>query len=296
LSAPLDLADSVTATFPLTITGSGITTVVTDAVAPTQTVPLFGLFGLAHSSPPITRLPNGDPLIGRYAHADLRYVGTAGPVMVDGEVMFYFALVAYGPWSTPLEVTYQIAIDINGDDRIDFRLQNRESTDFSSLDFATSDDFVSLLEITGANRIVQGPLNIYPATQFDTRPFDSNVMVLPLRLGDLGSDVTSFRYQVTSTSRDIISEYAISHVDATPILFMNVGGSAAVSSNRGVPVFPTAAGNTIAVTFDRAAYIKQQTKGVLLLYLHNEQRARSQTLPVQFNWFNNQYLPVIDAK
>ncbi len=59
VATPIDLASSITATFPLTITGS----VATGVVAPTQTVPLFGVFGLALSSPPITETPNWRSLV-----------------------------------------------------------------------------------------------------------------------------------------------------------------------------------------------------------------------------------------
>jgi hypothetical protein len=291
LSAPIDLGDSVTATVAITITGSAIT----DTVAPTQTVPLMGVFGLAHSSPPITETPNDDPLLGRYAQADLRYLGIAGPIEVAGERMLYFALVSYGPWSTPLEATYQIAIDTNNDNLADYRLQNRESTDISTFDFATTDDFVSILEPIGNVRKVQGPLNIFRSTEYDTRPYASNVMILPLRLDDLGADVDMIHYQVTSTSRDLINADSSEYIEVTPILSLPVGADAGVVTNKQLPLFPVAAGDQISVTFDRAAYVQQHTRGLLLLYLHNDDETRSQVLPVEYGWFYDQYLPGIKA-
>jgi subtilisin family serine protease len=291
LSAPLDLASTLTATFPLTITGSSIYA----AVAPTQTVPLIGVFGLAHSSPPIFEAPNGVPNLGHYAEADLRYVGTAGPILVNGEAMLYFALVSYGPWSTPLEMTYQIAIDVNDDNIADFQLQNRESTDLSVFDIGSSDDFVSLLAPIGAIRVVQGPLNIYPSTQYDTRPFGNNVMVLPLRLSDLGDNVHTLHYQITSTSRDLMDVQASELIEQTPRLSLSLDSGAGVVTEMGVPLFPAPESSVITVTFDHAAYIQQYTQGLLLLYLHNDLSTRSQVLPVEYDWLNNQYLPRINT-
>jgi subtilisin family serine protease len=283
----LDLGDSISATIPLTITGSAIT----GGVAPTHTVPLMGVFALAHSSPPLKSLPSGEPLLGRFAQADLRYIGIAGPMEVDGERLLYFALVSYGPWSTPLEMTYHIAIDTDGDNIIDFRLQNRERTDLTSVDFGSTDDFVSMLEPIVGNRKVQGPLNLYRSTQFDTRSFDNNVMVLPLRLDDLGSDVDFIRYQVTSTSRDLTE--SAENIEQTPVLSLPLNVGAAIVSDKELPLFPVAAGDAIAITFDRAAYARQQSKGLLLLYLHNELSGRTQTLPVAYDWVEHHYLPAI---
>jgi hypothetical protein len=239
-------------------------------------------------------LPSQEPALGRFAQADLRYIGVAGPLDVDGKRMLYFALVSYGPWSTPLEVTYHIAIDIDNDNLADFRLQNGEATDVSPVDFASSDEFVSLLEDHTGMRKIQGLLNLYPSTQFETRPFDNNVMILPLQLEDLGEDVESFRYQVTSTSRDLTESSET--IEITPILSLALNRGTGIITDRGAPLFPVAAGDLIQITFDRAAYVHQHTDALLLLYLHNESVLRSQTLPVQVVPLYIQRLPIIAAE
>jgi subtilisin family serine protease len=291
-SAPIVLGNSLTATHALTLTGSAITNV----VAPTQSVPLVGVFGLTLNSPPVAKTPAGEPMQGRFAPGDLRYIGVAGPMVVDGERMLYFALVSYGDWSTPLEVTYQIAIDINEDDVADFRLQNREATDISTFDFATTDEFVSMLDRAGSGRTVQGPLNLFPATAYDTRPFMNNVMVLPLRLDEIGASVRSFRYQVKSTSRDLENSQTAEYIELTPVLALQLDAGAAVAVDRATPLFPATLGDELTLTFDRAAYIQQQMQGVLLLYLHNDTATRTQVLPVQFAWDEQLYLPGIGVE
>lgn len=287
-STPIDVGTALTATFPVTLAGNAITT----AVAPTATVPLVGVFALAHNSPPISEVPNGDPILENYAQADLRYVGTAGPTWVDGERMLYFALVSYGPWSTPLEVTYAIEMDIDEDDIVDYILENRESTDLSTFDFGATDDFVSLLESIGALRTIQGPLNVFSPTQYDTRPYNSNVMVLPLHLDDLGTEVSKIRYQVISSSRDMLDAGSSEIIDATPVLSLTVDTVAGIYTNEALPLFPAAVGDVIPITINRAAYLQQQSKGVLLLYLHNEFAARTQVLPVAYDLMR-QYFPRI---
>jgi subtilisin family serine protease len=292
--ATIDLGSNLTATYVLTVTGSAVT----NAVAPTKTVPLIGVFGLAHNSPPITEVPTEDPALERYAQADLRYVGTAGPFLVNGEPTLYFALVSYGAWSTPLEVTYQIIIDVNNNNIADYRLQNKESTDVSGVDLISTDDFVSLLEPVRATRTIQGALNIFPSTEFDTRPFGNNVMILPLKVRALGVGVTGFRYQVISLSRDILDGTNTDFIEQTPILTILLDQGAGVTTDhiatdQGVPLLPVATGDQISVTFDHAAYLAQDLEGLLLLYLHNDLSTRSQVLPVQREYLNHSFLPSI---
>src|SRR5262249_18734779 len=145
LGAPINLGRAATVTYTLTFAGEAIMA----GGAPTVSGALVGGFCLGYCSPPLTGNSHCDPVLGRHAQADLRYVGTAGPFNVDGEPMLYFVLVSYGPWSSPLEVTYQIAIDANNDDVVDYRLENLESTDISSIDIGSSDDFASILEPVG---------------------------------------------------------------------------------------------------------------------------------------------------
>ena len=211
---------------------------------------------------------------------------------VDGERMLYFALVSYGPWSTPLEVTYAIEMDIDEDDIIDYILENRESTDLSTFDFGATDDFVSLLQSTGALRTIQGPLNLFPPAQYDTRPFNSNVMVLPLRLDDLGTEVSEIRYQVISSSRDLINAGSSEINDLTPVFSLTLETVAGISTNEALPLFPAVVGDVIPLTINRIAYLQQHSKGVLLLYLHNEFAARTQVLPVTYDLIH-QYFPRI---
>jgi hypothetical protein len=291
---------------PLTITGSSLSLL----PAPTATVPLMGIFSLAHNSPPITTTPDiNDPVVAHFAQADLRHVGTAGPIEVDGELMAYFALVTYSPWSTPLEVIFEIEIDLDDDQIVDYRLVNREATDRSSFDFITTDEFVSMLEVasseSGLLRTVQGPLNLFPASQYETRTYNNNVMVLPLRVADLGSDVSQIHYRVVSYSRDVINTSLMRvPVDATPALTFSLTDPAAIAITTPMTpstplkaLFPGQVGDSLWATINRATYFKDQGQGMLVVYMHNKSvTTRTQVLPIEITWRKIQYLPRIGRK
>ena len=288
---PLILGNEAATSFALTVTGTAISTL----PAPTATVPLMGLFRLAHSSPPISETPvEDDPRLEHFAQADLRYVGTAGPVLVDGEPTLYFVLVTYGPWSSPLEVVFEIQMNTDEDQAIEYQLTNREATDVSTFDIATSDEFVSLLESSSSVRTVQGPLNVFPADQYDTRIFDTNVMVMPLRLSELGSGLSQIQYRVVAFSRDVSSIPQLGQSgDETPFLALNVAPPAVIEIAPSGVLFPAAAGNLLVANVNRAPYLQQQSQGLLALFLHNNILARTQVLPVEITWPMHQYLPSI---
>lgn len=290
------------ATFPITITGRTITptetgdinTGITNTTAPTQSVPLLGVFGLAYTSPPITQLPNGDTQVENFAHADLRYVGTLGPLEIAGQSMLYFALVSYGPWSTPMEVSYRIEIDVDNDGKIDYRLKNLESTDTTLIDIFSTDDFASILEAADGTRKLQGPLNIYPANQFDTRPFNTHVMILPLKLADLEADsLDALHYRVVSITRDIQQTTKNEVLEQTPFLSFNASIPGAIATDLGSALAPVTTGDIVALTIAPTRYRQHHTKGVLLLFLHNNLSTRVQVLPVEAGLSNQLLLPRI---
>lgn len=281
---------SAEATFPLTITGSSIS----QTLAPTHSVPLFGVFGLAYASPRLTQLPNGETQVENYAHADLQYVGILGPLDVNEQPILYFALVSYAPWSTPMEVAYRIEIDTNHDGAVDYTLKNLESTDTTLIDIFSTDDFASILEAADGTRTLQGPLNIYPPNQFDTRLFHTNVMILPLKLADLGSVARDkLRYRVVSTTRDIKQTTRGEVFEQTPFLLINAAIPGAITTDLGRPLAPVAAGDHITLTIAPTRYRQHNTQGILLFFLHNDFSTRVQLLPVDAGWSNTLLMPRI---
>jgi hypothetical protein len=89
------------------------------------------------------------------------------------------------------------------------------------------------------------------------------------------------------------SDTSSEFVEETPVLSLAVDGAAGIETNMGIPLFPVAASDTLSVTFNRAAYVQQHTKGLLLLSLHNDTTTRSQVLLVDSDPFYHLYLPGI---
>ncbi len=291
LGGPLSFGETPTATLPLTFMGDTLP----GAMAPRQTVPLVGLFNLLHSSPSIDELPNGDPATAAYAHADLRYVGVAGPVTVQDIPMLYFALVTHGQWATPQEVQLQIEIDTNGDNVIDYRLSNRDGSDIISFNSTYTDEFVSMLETFAKIRTVQGPLNLFAPDIVESRVFNSNIMVLPLQLAELGSDVSEIRFKVLAYSRDLPGSAVLTlPIDRTPVFKLDLSRPQGIQ--LAAPVVPLRAiggGESLDIRFHRNSYVEEQSQGLLILFPQNPFDARTLVLPAEYSWPYSVFLPAV---
>lgn len=290
LTPALDFGDALTATATLTATGVELST----GSPPTGFVSLMGLYNLRYRSTPITKTPTGDPVTQRYAQADLQAIGVYGPVQLPvdqfiatNDTFLYFGLATYGPWSTPLEVTFQIELDINHDGQADYVLSNRNSGYVTSGGASTRDDFIAVLEaVEGGTRLIQGPLNGWPTAAFDTRPFNSNVLVLPLQLADLGPVLHSrLRYRVFTYSRDVSNQQRPDlAVDSTPWLSLDwTNGVGILWESEGEPLnrpLPLHTGSRLSGAYDQAAYAAYGGKGLLALHFHNSLHRRVQFIRV----------------
>lgn len=286
ISAPIRLGDAPSGTITLPLIGQGIT----GTNPPTTTVSLAGVFELQHSSPPLTAVPSGDPVLERYANADLYHVGVAGPVTVDDVQMIYFAVTTYGIRSTPHEVIFQIQLDTDGDNLPEFVLSNRDRDYALLLGLTVSDDFVGVLEpYNNAARMIQGPLNVYPPEVYDTRLFASNAIILPLRLEDLGDASHQLHYRVRAFSRDVDNGATLDAlIDQTPWLVADwTHGTGLLQAPPVVPVEP---GMTLTIPYVHHALAQRRTQGILLLYLHNQSENPSQVVPLELGWPHNLYL------
>ncbi len=288
LEAPsLDFGTASPASAVLTPTG----TLPAGTFPPTETVALMGLFALERSSPPITVGPDGvAPVDDRYAAADLRYVGVAGPL--DGKISF--AVAAYGPWSTPREVLFAIELDVDGDESADYLLANRDSAALNAFSSGGTDEFIGVLQEIGSfARYDEGPLNEYSPAAYDTRLFNSDVMVIPLQIADLATDAATIRYRVLAYVNDL-SNAATSagSVDRTPwraLALTRPNGLAVVGWPKAV--MPAAGAPTVTVAFDRLAATLTGVHGLLTLHLHNPVGLRAQALPISYAWPNTTRFP-----
>ena len=275
----LDFGTELTATRVVTVTG----TLPDGGQPPTRTVALMGFFALQEYSPPITTAPDGDAPDDRYAFVDLRYVGVAGPL--DGTL--YFALATYGAWSSPQETLFAIELDVDGDGVADFLLANRDTAYLSIFSTGHLDKYIGVLEEDGTiARRNEGPINGYDATVYDTHLFNSDVMVIPLQIADLGTDVTDVRYRISTYTSDVSNAVQLDKaVDRTAWRWLDLTQPNGLwVEGWSEAVVPASTAPTVTVAFNRSSAARADVRGLLMIQLHNPAGYRAQAFPLDYAW------------
>lgn len=270
-SSTLVIGTGATADFEIGLTGQRVFTGPARLPEfPLDEISAVSAFELQHTSPVTTSAP------GVLQHADLKNVGVASDYHPSGTItdtLITFGIATHGNWSTPNEVFFAIDIDTNGDGELDYTLYNYNLGEFVGGDF--SDEFVTSLDIFDeegdyVTTILQAYLNGVSPAQFNTVPFNTSVMALPVYASDLGLTPgdTQFNYSVTTYSR---TEGPGGVIDTTPWLSYDVAlpGLDLSGGEEGPPLYFDLDGESIPVTFNRAGYTANASKGVLLLHHHN---------------------------
>ncbi|MCC9078005.1 S8 family serine peptidase [Litorilinea aerophila] len=251
-------------------------------------------------------IPDSPP----YDHADLKYVGVAsnlamlsGPFGQEGlpaleEPTLYFGIATHGDWSSPNEVQFQVYLDTDGDGASDYRLFNTNWATYQS-DWAVSDVFLTVLEdLETGQRRSEVFLNGVSALGVDTAPYNTNVMVLPVRIGDLALPAQNprLRYFVESYSLDISGAVALGRfVERTPTLSFDPSrpGLSPLGGHLGTILYDDVNGHVIPVLFSPVDAGAGRLEGILLLHHHNRQGIRAQV--VTLDWLRQLYFPVIQS-
>jgi len=203
------------------------------------------------------------------ASADLIAVGVASDRHrrddIDGTTL-YFGLATAGPWTNPNSflVDPHVEIDLNQDGRTDFELASCSNGGLVSGDLSISDraDDVLLsvlIKNPYGNRELfdAGYVNVFPANERDTVPFNNSVLALPLPVRLLGLTETRsiIRYRVTMLGAEqnnypLIDETRWIEFDVNrPVLDTSIGGLNGT-------VFYDATG-PVRITVDRAAAVER---------------------------------------
>jgi subtilisin family serine protease len=196
------------------------------------------------------------------AYQNIKYTGIAtdGKAMADATI--YFAIVTWGPWSTPTLTPARIDIDTDGDGVDDMRVTSTDLATFTNANNDPSDVFIaSVCTSLGANCKFSFR-NGVDASVADTVPFNTNVMILPVKAADLGltaaRSVISYRVRIGTTTMP----RQVYNVAKPGMLF---------SSTAPAPIgFADNAATRINVAYDKAAFTNAKSQGILLLHLHNE--------------------------
>lgn len=267
----------------LTLAGTGVNTGVN---TPYDLVSQVSAFELQYVSP---NEPGSD---ANNDEADLAYVGVASDVASTStftETAIYFGIATHGDWATPNQVEFDIFIDTNRDGEDDFILFH------SNAGFQSGNDQNDLLltflwDLETDDFFSQDYVNGVSPGELTTAVFNTNVIILPVFAADLGLTAANsrFNYRVEAYGLDALTSEpgaggAISgRIDQTPTLTYDAAnpGIDTTEGEPGVPIFNDLPGNTIDLTYDRAAALAARAKGVLLFHHMNTRGNRVQVFPL----------------
>ena len=261
--AVLDFTTMTTAT--ISLIGQGLNT---GSAYPTDTLSLISAFELAEVN------ANDPSTIDR---AEVKYLGAGNNFGATGSVTattLFFAIATQADWSTPLapEVQFKIFIDADRNGTDDFVLSN------DTLNGQFSDVVYSRLTRLSDNAVSYPlPLNYFPASTYDTRPFNANVLILAVPANAIGltSANSRFHYRVESFTGNIAVSASADHTYTASVPGLDFSGGLS-----GTPLWTDLPGTSLGVKFDAAAYATHASMGVLLLHLHNATAQRAETLTV----------------
>jgi hypothetical protein len=252
-------------TTTLSLIGQGLNT---GSSYPTDTLSLVAAFELAEAWPNVP---------GLLDQAELKYLGASNNFGSTGSITattLFFAITAQGDWSAPLapEAQFKVFIDIDRNGSDDFVLSN------DTLSGQSNDVFYSCLTRLSDNAVSYPlPLNLFPASTYDVRPFNTNVMILAVPASAIGLTAANpaFRYRVESyAANSLISASAVHTYTASRAGLDFSGGLA------GMPLWPDLPTTAIPVSFNTGAYEANGSIGALLLHLHNLELQRAGILAV----------------
>ena len=220
---------------------------------------------------------------GLNAGADLKYLGVTSDFSetqsVSGSTL-YFGIATWAPWYTLNWVRFEVQIDTNNDGTTDFLLYNSANPLSTQTEF-DSDVYLSRLSDLHGTDTIQGFVNGFPAEQYDTVPFMTDVLYLPVKAEALGlsNAKRDFGFRVRSVVRvddedPVRDESAAMRYDvAAPGLTFALGES-------GTPTHFDFKNGTIAATYDAAAFSARGALGALLLHHQNPAGKRAVWMPL----------------
>jgi hypothetical protein len=226
--------------------------------------------------------------------AAIHYVGVTSNFASAGTIgatSIYFGLSAWGRWSTPQDVEYDVNIDTTGDGQADYTLFNWDQGSVTEA-YYPSDFPVDVLYNDNSGQILSYyPLNVLSAAQANTVPFNNDSMVfgVPASVLGLSAGHSAIRYQVSAytnfegaASADQSGLLGGQLVDQTGWMAfdpaapgLSFGGQVAASPGspglvaNGVPAYYDVPAGGIPVSYSLPDYVNQASLGLLLIHSHN---------------------------
>jgi hypothetical protein len=259
----LDFTTVTTTT--ISLVGQGLNT---GPAYPTDTLSLVSAFELAEANP-------NDP--GQLDRAELSYLGVSNDFGATGSVTattLFFAIATRGNWSAPLapDVQFKVFIDVDRNGVADFVLSN------DTLNGLANDVFYSRLTRLSTDAVSYSlPINYFPAETYDTRLFNTNVMILAVPAAAIGltSADPVFRYHVDSYAANSLISASAVHTYTAGLAGLDFSGGLA-----GTPLWADLPNVTIPVKFSADAYRTNGSIGTLLLHHQNAAINRTQIISI----------------
>lgn len=214
--------------------------------------------------------------------ADIKYIGVTSdyaPGKAVADTMIYLGIATWSPWYTLNWVRFEISIDVNQDNTADFLLYSSSNV-LEADQPLDSDVFVSRLSDFAGNDVIEGYINGYSANRYDSAPFLTDVLYLPVSAASLGLSEadTAFGFRVRSVVRydeeTMVDEAAPATYD-----LVRPGLAFAVAED-GQPTHFDLSGGAIDVTYDAAAFAARGALGAMLLHHHNPLGKRAVWMPI----------------
>jgi len=175
----------------------------------------------------------------------------------------YFAVATFGPWTSPVQTPIRIDIDTGAGP---FRLITTDLATFTNVNNSQSDVYIASVCTAAGTNCRSSLRNVVDPSVADTVIFNTNVVVLPVQKADIGLSAaqTAFTYRVRiGTGSTPIDQTALLSYDAAK-------PGMSFTSDRNLPFgYADTPTNTLAVTYNKAAFTAAGSKGILLLHMHN---------------------------
>lgn len=229
-----------------------------------------------------------DSSSNRIKHGALQYVGVTsdyqGTIAAGGglaDCIVEFAIAAYGDWGSPNLLDTRVFIDSNRDGTDDYVVYQGwlKGTEGSR---GLTDVFVTWpcplpSGDCGGWRYINGADGAW----YNTVLFNTNVLFLPVRAGDIGLTGSSrFYYVVQSSVQDpatgdlqVVKSRRLTYDPAHP-------GFSFYGTNRLPYYYYDKDGNTVAASYNQANFTSLGSSGILLLHHHNKAGSRAQAILV----------------
>jgi hypothetical protein len=214
---------------------------------------------------------------------NLQYVGVTSDYHTTAssiaDTVIYFGIAAFGSWSSPAEIDYEIGIDVNGDGHDDYLLYNTSGGTFLAPGTKNDVHIAALCPLPfptlPSSSCSAQYLNGFAASDADTAVFNTDVIRFPVAASQLGLTAghSQFTYRVY-----IYNPVSGGLTDSTARLTFDPAHSLNLFANFSSGTFLDNANNSLSIDWT-AGDINAGTRGILLLHHFNADGQRAEVIP-----------------